>query len=162
VLLSRPISRRTLYLTVAAATTTLLAIVLLALLGGQLLGVAIQGVGDELDLGQMPLVFLNGLLLWGAFAAFGLAASVSFDRHAPALGLTMAYLLINYFLEILGSLWRDVDWSQQYSLFHHFNPGKILTGKTEWTDFLILGIAILIPVAYALVAFPRRDLAAPS
>jgi hypothetical protein len=110
----------------------------------------------------MPLVFLNGLMLWAAFAAFGLAASVSFDRHAPALGLTIAYLLVNYFLEILGSLWRDVAWSQQYSLFHHFNPGKILTGDADPVDFLILAVAIVIPVVYALVVFPRRDLAAPS
>jgi beta-exotoxin I transport system permease protein len=162
VVLSRPISRRRLYVTVAAACATLIGIVLLALLAGQLIGVAIQGVGDELDLAQMPLVFLNGLMLWGAFAAFGLAASVTFDRHAPALGLTMAYLLVNYFLEILGSLWRDVDWSQKYSLFHHFNPGKILTGKSDPIDFLILAVAIVIPVVYALIVFPRRDLAAPA
>ena len=162
VLLSRPISRRTLYVTLAAAVATLIAIVLVALLGGQLIGVVIQGVTDELDLGLMPLVFINGLMLWAAFAAFGLAASVSFDRHAPALGLTMAYLLVNYFLEILGSLWRDVSWSQQYSLFHHFNPGKILTGDGDPLDFLILAVAIVIPVVYALIVFPRRDLAAPS
>ena len=162
VLLSRPISRRTLYVTLAVASATLIAIVLLALLGGQLIGVAIQGVTDELELGLMPLVFLNGFMLWAAFAAFGLAASVSFDRHAPALGLTMAYLLANYFLEILGSLWRDVAWSQQYSLFHHFNPGNILTGDADPLDFLILAVAIVIPVVYALIVFPRRDLAAPS
>jgi ABC-2 type transport system permease protein len=162
VLLSRPISRRTLYVTLAVATATLIAIVMLALLGGQLIGVAIQGVTDELDLALMPLVFLNGMMLWAAFAAFGLAASVSFDRHAPALGLTLAYLLINYFLEILGSMWRDVAWSQQYSLFHHFNPGNILTGDADPLDFVILAVAIVIPVVYALVVFPRRDLAAPS
>jgi len=162
VLLSRPISRRTLYVTLAAASATLVAIVMLALLGGQLIGVAIQGVTDELNLGLMPLVFLNGVMLWAAFAAFGLAASVSFDRHAPALGLTLAYLLINYFLEILGSLWRDVAWSQEYSLFHHFNPGQILTGDTDPLDFLILAVAIVVPVVYALIVFPRRDLSAPS
>ena len=162
VLLSRPISRRSVYITLAAASATLVAIVMLALLGGQVIGVSIQGVTDQLDLALMPLVFLNGLMLWSAFAAFGLAASVSFDRHGPALGLTIAYLLVNYFLEILGSLWRDVAWSQQYSLFHHFNPGKILTGKADWSDFAILAVAIIIPVAYALWAFPRRDLAAPS
>lgn len=162
VLLSRPISRRTLYVTLALASATLIAIVMLALLGGQVIGVLIQGVQDELDLGLLPLVLLNGFMLWAAFAAFGLAASVSFDRHAPALGLTMAYLLINYFLEILGSLWRDVAWSQEYSLFHHFNPGEVLTGKADPLDFVILAVAIVIPVAYALAVFPRRDLAAPS
>lgn len=162
VLLSRPISRRTLYVTLAVASATLIAIVLLALLAGQMIGVAIQGLFSQIDVAQMPLVFLNGMLLWSAFAAFGLAASVSFDRHGPAIGLTIGYLLINYFLEILGSLWRDVAWSQQYSLFHHFNPGNILTGKADWFDFALLIVATIIPVVYALIVFPRRDLAAPS
>lgn len=162
VLLSRPISRATVYFTTAVATVIVMGLVLAALLGGQVAGILLQKLGGEIDLWQMPLVFLNGLMLWSAFAAFGLATSVTFDRHAPAIGLTMAYLLINYFLEILGSLWRDADWTQQYSLFHHFNPGKILTGKADPFDFAILVVAILLPVVYALIVFPRRDLAAPS
>ena len=162
VLLARPLARPTLYVTVAVAAVIMISLVLAALLLGQLTGVAIERLGAELDLAQMPLVFLNGLLLWTSFAAFGLAASVSFDRLAPALGLTMAYLLVSYFLEILGSLWRDVAWSQSYSLFHYFNPGKILTGEASPFDFLLLAAATLLPVAYALVVFPRRDLAAPA
>jgi ABC-2 type transport system permease protein len=162
VLLARPISRTSLYVTLALSVLIFVALVLLALLGGQVVGVAIQGLTDELDLAAMPLVAVNGLLLWGAFAAFGLAASASFDRLAPALGLSLAYLLVNYFLEILGSLWTDVAWSQEYSLFHHFQPGEILQGNAAPLDFLILGLAVAIPVAYALVVFPRRDLAAPA
>lgn len=162
VLLARPIARRTLYVTVGVAAMIMISMVLLALLLGQITGVALEQLGSELDLAQMPLVFLNGLLLWTAFAAFGLAASVSFDRLGPALGLTLAYLLINYFLEILGSLWRDVAWSQTYSLFHHFQAGKILTGDVAPFDFLLLAAATVVPVVYALVVFPRRDLAAPA
>jgi beta-exotoxin I transport system permease protein len=162
VLLARPISRRTLYVTLAVAVLILLALVLASLLAGQMAGVAINSLSDEVDLGQLPLAYANGLLLWGAFAAFGLAASVSFDRHGPALGLSMAYLLINYFLEILGSLWTDVSWSQQYSLFHQFQPGDILEGDFDPLHFLVLAVAIVVPVVYALIVFPRRDLAAPS
>jgi ABC-type transport system involved in multi-copper enzyme maturation permease subunit len=161
VLLARPLSRRGLYLTVALAVVVLLAIELLAMLGGQVTGILIQGITDQIDLGALWLVFVNGMLLWGAFAAFGLAASVSFDRHAPALGLALAYLLVNYFLEILGSLWTDVAWSQEYSLFHHFQPTQALTGKADPLDFVILAAAIVVPVIYALIVFPRRDLAAP-
>ena len=58
-----------------------------------------------------------------------MAASVTFDRPGPAIGLSLAYLLVNYFLEILGSLWTDAAWTQEYSLFHHFDPGAILTGE---------------------------------
>lgn len=162
VLTSRPISRRELYTTLMAAAVILVGLIVAASLVGQVVGLAIQGLTGEVSLGWMPLVFLNGLLLWSAFAAFGMAASVSVDRQSPALGLTMAYVLINYFLEILGSLWRDVEWSQQYSLFHHFNPGKILEGVADPLDFALLAVATLVPVVYALIVFPRRDLAAPS
>jgi beta-exotoxin I transport system permease protein len=162
VLLARPIARRTLYLTIAAALLVVIALVLAAILVGMAIGAATQGVLDQLDVSALPLVLFNGVLLWAAFAAFGLATSVSFDRVGPALGLSMAYLLVNYFFEILGSLLADLAWTQKYSLFHHFQPGLILTGKTDGLDFVILAIAVAIPVAYALIVFPRRDLAAPS
>jgi ABC-2 type transport system permease protein len=161
VLLARPIARRTLYLTVALAVALLLAAELVALLSGQWTGMLLTDIADQVDSSQLPLLFANALLLWGAFAAFSLAASVSFDRHAPAMGLSLAYLLLNYFLEILGSFWTDVDWSQEYSLFHHFQPSEILTGQADPLDFVILAAAVVVPVAYALVVFPRRDLAAP-
>ena len=162
VLLSRPMSRTTLYLTVLVGLLAVVAAVLLALLAGFVTGAAVQDVMDELPVEHMPMVFLNGFLLWGAFAAFGLAASVTFDRSGPAIGLTLAYLILNYFLEILGSLWRDVEWTQEYSLFHHFQPTEILAGKVDPIDLVILAAAFLIPIVYALIVFPRRDLAAPS
>lgn len=162
VLLARPLARRTLYVTVGVAAVIMISLVLAALLLGQMTGVAMERFSAELDLLQMPVVFVNGLLLWSSFAAFGLAASVSFDRLGPALGLTMAYLLINYFLEILGSLWRDAAWTQSYSLFHHFQPGRILTGEVNPLDFVLLAATTVVPVIYALVVFPRRDLAAPA
>ena len=39
---------------------------------------------------RLPLVLLNGFGLWAAFTTFGLAASVSFDRPGPAIGLSLA------------------------------------------------------------------------
>ena len=162
VLLSRPVSRTTVYLTVLIGLLAVVAAVLLAMLLGFVTGAAIQNVLDELPLEHLPMVFLNGFLLWGAFATFGLAASVSFDRPGPAIGLTLAYLIVNYFFEILGSLWRDVEWTQEYSLFHHFQPAEILAGELDPIDLVILGVAFVIPIVYALIVFPRRDLAAPA
>jgi ABC-type transport system involved in multi-copper enzyme maturation permease subunit len=107
-------------------------------------------------------VWLIGLLLWMAFGAFSLAASVSFDRRAPAIGLSLAFLAVNYFLEILATFLPDLEWTQEYSLFHHFNPGEILTGNLDPVDVAILAVAAVLPVIWALVVFPRRDLAAPA
>jgi ABC-2 type transport system permease protein len=162
VLLARPLSRRGVYLSILIALVALVALLVLALLIGMVVGLTVHDLAGEVDLGGMPLVLANGALLWGAFATFGLAASVSFDRVAPALGLSIGFLVVNYFVEILGSLWTDVAWSQEYSLFHHFQPQELLTGATDPLDFVIVGLAFLVPIAYALVVFPRRDLAAPS
>jgi ABC-type transport system involved in multi-copper enzyme maturation permease subunit len=162
VLLARPVSRLVLYVSILVALLVAVLLVLAAILGGMLAGSILQGVGDEVDLNQMPLVVLNGFLMWAAFTTFGMAASVSFDRPGPAIGLALAYLLVNYFLEILGSLWTDVAWTQDYSLFHHFDPGAILTGDAAGIDLVIVAVATMVPIVYAVIVFPRRDLAAPA
>ena len=162
VLLARPVSRVTVYLSVLIGLLLVVALVLLALIGGFVAGSAIQGVLDELPLEQVPMLWLNGFLLWGAFATFGLAASVTFDRPGPAIGITLGYLLLNYFFEILGSLWREAEWTQEYSLFHHFQQTEILECSVDPADLVICGIAFILPIIYALIVFPRRDLAAPA
>ncbi len=162
VLLARPISRTTLYTSILAALLLVVLLVLTAILGGMVASAAAIGLVDELDLGQLPLVLLNGFGLWAAFTTFGLAMSVSFDRPGPAIGLTLAWLLIHYFLEILGSLWTDAAWAQEYSLLHHFDPGAILSGDLDPVDLVIVFAAAVIPIVYALLVFPKRDLAAPA
>ena len=162
VLLARPISRRALYVSILLALLLSALVVILFILAGMVAGAAVQGIEDELDLARLPLVVLNGFGLWAAFTTFGMAASVTFDRPGPAIGLSLAYMLIHYFLEILGSLWTDVAWTQDYSLLHHFNPGEILTGALDPLDLVIVFVAAVVPLIYALIVFPRRDLAAPA
>lgn len=162
VLLARPISRIALYWSLLVAILVAVALALLAILGGMVASSAVTGLVDELDLSRMPLVVLNGFGMWAAFTTFGLAASVTFDRPGPAIGLSLAWLLIHYFLEILGSLWTDAAWTQEYSLLHHFNPGEILTGTVDPMDLVIVFVSALVPLAYALYVFPQRDLAAPA
>jgi ABC-2 type transport system permease protein len=162
VLLARPISRTTVYTSLLVALLLTVLVVLVAILAGMVGSAAAIGISGELDLGQLPLVVLNGFGLWAAFTTFGLAMSVSFDRPGPASGLALGWLLTHYFLEILGSLWTDAAWTQEYSLLHHFNAGEILTGELDPIDLVIVYAAAVVPVVYALLVFPKRDLAAPS
>lgn len=162
VLLARPLPRRTYLITQAVAILAIAALLVACLLAGMALGVGTQGLGSLVDMGQMPLVWLNGFLLWAAFTAFSLAASASFDRSGPAMSLSLAYLLLNYFLIILGSFWTAAQWTQSYSLFDHFQPQEILSGKADPYDFALLAVLTIVPMAYALWVFPRRDLAAPA
>lgn len=162
VLLARPLSRRGVYLTLLAAVLLFVGLVLIAASIGTVIGSALVGVLGELPLARLPTLWLDGMLLWGGFAAIGLAASVSFDRLTPALGLTVAIVIVSYFLDILGSLWPDAKGLQPYSLFHYLTSRDILTGTVDLAGFALLATVGAVAVGYALVEFPRRDLAAPS
>ena len=162
VALARPISRRALYLTLLTASFGFVAVTVAALLAGSVTGSTFAGVIGELAFWNVPLLWLNGVLLFGSFAAVGLAASVSFDRLAPALGLTLGFVVLMYFLDVLGSLWPAAEMLQPYSLFHYLKPKAILLGAAAPFDEAVLAAVIVVAMAWALQVFPRRDLAAPS
>jgi beta-exotoxin I transport system permease protein len=162
VLLARPISRRATYVTLLAATLSFVGTALLATTLGAIVGSAIGGVLDELAVDQLPLLWLNGFLLFGAIAAIGLATSVSFDRLSPALGIAVGVVVVMYFLDVLGTFWPDARGLQPYSLFHYFQPKTILEGALSATDLALPAIVAVAAIAWALFEFPRRDLAAPS
>jgi hypothetical protein len=67
-----------------------------------------------------------------------------------------------YFLDVIGSLWPAAAKLQPYSLFHYLKAKPILLGDAAPLDDAILAAVIAAAVAWALVLFPRRDLAAPS
>jgi ABC-2 type transport system permease protein len=162
VALARPISRRALYLTLLTAAFSFIAVTVAALLAGSISGATFAGVAKELATRNLPLLWVNSVLLFGAFAAIGLAASVSFDRLTPAFGVTLGILIVMYVLDVLGSLWPAAKGLQPYSLFHYLNPRAILGGDVARVDLAVLVTVILLAMAWALVVFPRRDLAAPS
>jgi ABC-2 type transport system permease protein len=162
VLLARPLPRLVVYFTLLVSVLIFIAVVMAGFLAGSYLSAVANGVGGELDAPRLVLVWVNGVLLFGAIAAIGLAASVSFDRLSPALGITLAVVLVSYFLEILGSLWPDAEPLQPYSLFHYLDPQAVLSGESVAFNFALLGVVAVVAIAVALIIFPRRDLAAPS
>ena len=162
VALARPIARRTFYLTLLEAGFGFVAITVTALLAGSLAGATFAGVVGEFPVRNVPLLWLNAVLLFASFTAVGLAASASFDRVTPALGVTLGFVVLMYFLEILGSLWPAAEMLQPYSLFHYLKAKAILLGAPAPFDDAVLAAVIVAAVAWALLVFPRRDLAAPS
>jgi ABC-2 type transport system permease protein len=162
ILLARPVSRRGLYLTLLVAMLLFIGIALLSLIAGAVVGSAATNVLSELQLANLPLLWLNSLLLFGGFGIVGLAMSASFDRLGPPVGIALAVLLVMYFLEIIGSLWPDARWLQQYSLFDYLQAKDVLVGKLPAVNVALLAAVWVVGIGYALWVFPRRDIAAPS
>jgi ABC-2 type transport system permease protein len=162
VVLARPISRRTFYLTLFAAGALFLAVLMAMELLGGFVSASASGVAAEMNAANLPLLWLNGWLLFMAIMSIGFAASVSFDRVGPALGITLVFVLVSYFLQIVGSLWPDAAWIQRYSVFDLVRAKQVLEEGLILGHIAILALVAVAGVAYALVVFPKRDLAAPS
>jgi ABC-2 type transport system permease protein len=160
--LARPVSRRSLYTTLLVAAGVFIALCMAAALIGAFLSSAAVDRLDELEAQNLPLLWLNGTLLYLAFASIGLAASVTFDRAAPAAAITVAVVLLAYFLQILGSLWPDAEWLQPYSLFYYLKPEEVLTDGLPLVDVTLLATVAVLGIVYSLIVFPRRDLGAPA
>jgi ABC-2 type transport system permease protein len=162
VLLSRPISRHQLYLVLFLVGALSLGLLLAVQLTASVVSAQSSGVLDELDVSHVPLVWFMGWLMTMAFLAIGFAASVSFDRVMPALGVTLVLVLVSYLLEVVGSIWPSAAWVSDYSLFHYVRTKQLLDGQLHPFDVAVLGGVVAIAVIYAWIVFPRRDIAAPS
>ena len=137
VVLARPLSRRTLYATLFVGVLLFIGIVLAAAIAGTVVGSAASGLLGELAAERLPLLWLNGLLMWGAIAAIGLAASVSFDR----LGVTNPYehermveLVLDLLRARLGAhvlFSQDVCWRSDYVAYGGRGYAYVLTGLRE-------------------------------
>lgn len=162
VLLSRPVSRRVFYLTSLLALAAFAAVTVTAAVLGTLAGAAVYGVGGEMDVARLPLLALNTALLLIALGSISLAASASFDRVGPPLGIGLAVLLLGYLFDVLGTLWPDAEFLQPWSPFNYLQPLEILGGRGDERDVLVLAAVVVVATAYGLWRFPRRDLAAPT
>ena len=162
VLLARPVSRRSVFLTLFVAVVAFAALVTAAQLAGTVLGAALYDVAGQLDPGALAFLGLNTLALLAALAAICLAASASFDRPSTPLAIGLVVVIAGYVLEVLGTLWPDAAFLQPYSPFHYLQPLEILAGRDATTDALILAAVAAVALGIGLVRFPRRDLAAPS
>jgi ABC-type transport system involved in multi-copper enzyme maturation permease subunit len=162
VLLARPISRHALYLVLFGVGAMSVGLLVAVQLGASLLSSQLSGVLDELDVSRVPLVWAMGWLLAVTLMGIAFAASVSFDRVMPALGVTLTFVLISYLLEVVGSIWPSAAWISDFSLFHYVRTKELLDGQVRLSDVALLAVVLAGSVVYSWVAFPRRDIAAPS
>jgi ABC-2 type transport system permease protein len=161
-LLSRPLSRSKIMATMMLEGWLGAALVAAAYVVGTIIGSLIAGVSDQLAFEQLPTLWAFATLFWGMFATIGIAASGSFDTTAPSMAITVAFIMANYILEVIGQFWDVVEPYRYLSLFNHFAPGDLLNNTVDGSAALIFAIMSLIAGAWAFYIFPRRDLAAPN
>ena len=103
------------------------------------------------------------VVLLGGFGLFWGSALLRVPRASQRL---VAFLALHGGMvrrtAVAGSLWPDAAWLQPYSLFHYLQAKDVLVGDLPVTHVIVLGAVWVVGIIYALLVFPRRDIAAPS
>jgi hypothetical protein len=155
VLLARPLSRRSVFVTLLVAILGVAVVTSAAAVLGTVVGSAAYGLVGELDAGHEALLFLNTVLLLAALAGISLAGlgvvrpPRSGDRHRPRGRAARVRA------QILGQLWPGRGGGAAVLAVPPLRPFAILGGqgdrRTCWS-----AAVFAIAVGYGLWRFPRR------
>lgn len=154
ILLGNPIPRHHLVVgTFVVAVVYLLAIVLI--LGGVVWGVA---AALELDLTPRQAV-RSTFVLWPtglAFGALALAVSTVARQRAVAMGIPAATVLLSYLALVIGRLAPPVELVRYVSAYNYY--GVAILEGVWWGGMAVLAAVSLALLAFAIIAFNRRDI----
>ena len=158
VLLSQPVTRRSVILSKFMVFPLTLAVTAAASIIGVLAGMAI--IDNYGDLSGICLAFLPAVLLPLAVASYSLLCSVVFLEPRKVLMVAGSLTGLFYILTILARTVEAVRWMGWLSIFHYYEPAETASQLSlNWAGIgVYLGITIVCIVA-SVYLFQRRDIA---
>jgi ABC-2 type transport system permease protein len=157
VLLSFPVARDRLVLDKAAAVTISVAIVALGLWIGAVGGAV--GSASPIDAGDVAAGLVLATLLALDFGALTLLIAGGSGARSAAIGVSVAVLVVMYFINALAPIITSLGSIQRLSLFYWYLEGDPLRQGLSGTDAAVLAVVAIVLLGLSLIAFERRDLA---
>lgn len=101
---------------------------------------------------------INGGILASAVGGIALLAAACF-RRGTAVGVTVAYLVVNYFAEMIAEWWPRMKWLEPITFYSYVDEAKIFTQST-WPlgDMCVLISLLVVSTVAGGVIWSRRDL----
>jgi ABC-2 type transport system permease protein len=155
-LLSQPIRRWELAIAKAAALAVSITIAALSGLIGFAIGILFVDI--EITFGRLTEAVIYMLPLAWAFAGVALLASAALSSRAAAAMTVTGYLVLTYFIQVLGGVNPVMQDIRRISPFYWTDASRVLLNGFDW---LRAGIFVLIALAafgLATWMFERRDI----
>jgi ABC-2 type transport system permease protein len=112
---------------------------------------------------QVPLyrffkLAINGGILASAVGGIALLAAACF-RRGMAVSLTVAYLVVNYFIMIITKWWPRMKWLDPVTIFNYVDGAKVFS-EPGWPvgDMCVLIMLLVISTILGGIVWWRRDL----
>ena len=158
-ILSRSVTKNQVYICACILTFVgMLALVVVMFLG-TVTGINICNFENEVSLWPFVRASIVGGLLSGTAAGVSLLASATFRNRGRAVGLAIAYFIVNYFVGLISDWWPRAKFMGPASIFYYLDIPKILM-DTAWPirDMCVLGSILIVTVIAGAIIWNRRDL----
>lgn len=144
------------HLTARYIAITLAMVFVLALTGlAIMLGAA--GANVSLDMGRVWAGLAANLPTGLVVAAFGWCVAAWLKRPGTALPVTVAVVVLMFFLELFAPILKLPDTARSFSIFYLY--GKPLTEGVKASGMVVLSLATVLLFAGGILGFDRRDIA---
>lgn len=158
-ILSRSVTKNQVYICACILTLVgMLALVVIMFLG-TVVGINVCSFDQEVSLWPFFRAAIFGGLLSAAAAGVALLAGATFRSRPKAVGLAMAFFIVNYFVDIIAEWLPRAKFLGPTSLFYYVNPSKILF-DSAWPirDMCVLSSVLVIAVIAGSLIWNKRDL----
>jgi hypothetical protein len=112
---------------------------------------------DRVPLDVFFRIAVNGGLLASTFGAFSLLCAATFGRLYAAVGVSVGYLVANYFVAVVSNWWPRMAFLKRAPLFYLVDSSSFWQG---WPlrNMAILATILLVAAGLGGVIWHRRDL----
>lgn len=158
-LLSHPVKRENLIITLWISGVVVLLFVVLAAFSGSILAIHLF---HNLTPANTLLVFYISVNMWlfGILVMSYTTLIASFTKGGNMSGNMGAMIAFVFYLVFLVSqLWDKIKFLQPYNIFYYYEPQKIMLGKGNfWIDVFVLSGLSVICFGLSIWFFKRRDI----
>lgn len=156
-ILSRPITKIQVYLCAGILTLAGMFALDMVMFLGTVAAVHIFPFKDHVPLDVFFRIAINGGLLASTFGAFSLLCAGTFGRFYAATGVSVAFLVVNYFVAVISIWWPRMAFLKRGTLFYLIDSSNLWQG---WPlrNLAILAAILLVAAGVGAVIWHRRDL----
>lgn len=157
-ILSRQVTKTHVYICAGLITITGMFALVLVMFSGTVFGTNLYEFGQAVPLYSFFKAAINGGILASAVGGIALFAAACFQRNT-AVWLTVAYLVVNYFVSVIAEWWPRMKWLNPITIFYYVDGGKIFK-ESAWpiSDICVLSSILIISTLLGGVIWSRRDL----
>lgn len=157
-ILSRQATKTQAYICAGLITVTGMYALVLVMFLGTVAATNLYDLGQKVPLDFFFRIAVVGGLLASAVGGVALLAAACFQRNT-AIWVTVAYLMVNYFVSIIADWSPRMNWLEPTTIFHYVHGAKLLTGS-GWPirDMCVLLSLLSVSTVLGGAIWSRRDL----